>query len=93
MQMSGRCCNRDEAAAEKRPIALACYVVQLEAESDGYGMQKITFGRRSFPISKSDGSTSTPAKKSGTIPDCMRKVGIYFFVWIVTPSDIPFRLG
>ena len=74
MEMSGPCCNRDEADAESGPTALACSAELLGAVCAGFGMLRIMFGRKCIRNSRRDGFTLMRAKKRGTSRGCTPKV-------------------
>jgi hypothetical protein len=60
---------------ENGPTFSACCVELSEVVLDGSGMPRITFGPKSIPIRKNDGSMSMLVKRLGTIRDCMLRGG------------------
>ena len=63
----GNCFRREEGGVENGLTSLLCSAVLWVVVHDGFGMPRIISGLRYTPNCKNDGSTSTPAKKLGTI--------------------------
>ena len=66
----------DKVDVESGPTSSACCAARWEDEYDGSGTPRITSGQRSIPKCKSDGFTSTLAKKHGIIQDCTPMDGV-----------------
>ena len=73
----GPSCSHEEVVVVNGPIALACCAEPWEVEFDGCGMQRITFGQKSIPNSRRDGSTLMLARKLGIILGCTLKVSYF----------------
>ena len=67
MAMSGLSCSHEEVDAENGPTAFPCCVVLSVDGSDGCGTPKITYGPRSIPNSRRDGSMWMLVRRHGIL--------------------------
>ena len=70
----GRSWRPGAVASENGRTAFRCSAVQSEDESVGYGIWRITSGRRSIQITSDAGSMWMPVRRPGTTRDYMPKV-------------------
>lgn len=73
--MYGNSYRRGEVVVVNGQIALACCVVLLVAEFDGFGILRTMSGQRSFPNINNDGFMLMHVKKLGTHRDFTLKAG------------------
>ena len=76
--MSGSCCRPAVVVWVNGQIALACSVGRSVAVCDGFGILRITYGRRCFRNTRDAGCTLTRAKGRGINPGFTQKVSSFY---------------